>query len=134
MSMMDRMHSSHLKYALGHSNQTDLAGSTYQAPDRNVDTTFLRYGVGTSNVTISNLHSSVAWQRSEPSMEPNSVPLDFFKTNPQMIKLVAELEEARSKVKTKFGSNVPFEKIADAVSLFYSCLTCSKKKKKLAYR
>lgn len=88
-----------LKYILGHTFKTDLVGQTYQPPDRNVDTTSLRYSAHMeANMDIIEHHSSVAFGRTVPLVAPNSVSEDEFNHDPEMIRLVQQLVDLQARV------------------------------------
>ncbi|KAF4612404.1 hypothetical protein D9613_004290 [Agrocybe pediades] len=62
--MANKLPEQHFKHLLGHSQTSNLAYSTYQVPDREINVTSLRYDVPTT--MHSNSHSSVSFNTTSP--------------------------------------------------------------------
>ncbi|KAF8074072.1 hypothetical protein FPV67DRAFT_1739796 [Lyophyllum atratum] len=100
-AMAGRIPSVHLKYLMGHAYSSNLAYTTYQAPDRPVDVSGSRFNEG--NVQdISDLHSSVAWKRTDTGFTA-SITEEVLKSDEAMKGLLAELYSWETAVNKKFG-------------------------------
>jgi hypothetical protein len=94
----------HLKYLLGHRFGSDLAKNTYQVPDRPLDLTGVRYNDLGVDMTVSDAHSSVAWEVTVQGHEPiRGISLKDFINDRRIEPLAVKLFKAEEIVHNKYG-------------------------------
>ncbi|EPQ57847.1 hypothetical protein GLOTRDRAFT_91447 [Gloeophyllum trabeum ATCC 11539] len=111
--MASAMPKHHFTYLMGHTLNSLHGKTTYQAPDRPVDLTALRYGEAEQCTDISDWHSSVAFGR-ERERGMNDLTVEDLQADSQLMALISELARKEDKVKEKY-SNVSTELPDDSV-------------------
>ncbi|KAF9526888.1 hypothetical protein CPB83DRAFT_895738 [Crepidotus variabilis] len=100
---LGKMNGAHLRHHMGHQPKTLMVSTTYQVPDRPVDVTAIRFGTE-ADLSVSDFHSSVAWEGYVTERSTFDASVEIFKKNPTTRPYYDALMVAKAKVKANFKS------------------------------